>query len=260
MSMLASSIANLTLLGGIGLVMALVAAGAAKGLIGVGMPIVAVPLISHFVDLPAAVALLSMPLILTNLRQAMEGGDTVAALGNLAPVLAGFCAGIAVGITLLLTLDAAWLKPLIGVALLAAVGAMLLKFERPLSPAGERIAGPVAGLLGGLFGGLAALPGPVVFLYLLATSQGKDRFIKLASLYLVCASVVLAVLLNRFGQFTLADAAVSLASVGPVLVGMALGTRIRPRVPAKLFRLLILGVVVASAADLVVSGVLATRS
>ena len=53
--------------------LALVTAGAAKGLIGVGMPIVAMPLVSHIIDLPAAVALLSIPLVLSNLRQAIEG-------------------------------------------------------------------------------------------------------------------------------------------------------------------------------------------
>ena len=254
--MLAYSISHLTLLGGVGLLLALVAAGAAKGLIGVGMPIVAMPLVSHFIDLPAAVALLSVPLILSNLRQAVEGGGTTAAVWRLTPILAGFCAGIVVGVSLLLTLDGAWLKPLVGAALLFAVTAVVMKPERTLTPTGERIAGPIAGLLGGLFGGVAALPGPIVFVYLLATPQGKDSFVKLASVYLVCSSAALALVLSRFDHLTLADACVSLASVIPVLVGMALGAQIRPHVPAKLFRLLILGVVVVSAIDLLFTGVI----
>lgn len=253
--MLVYSITNLTLLGDIGLILALVAAGAAKGLIGVGMPIVAMPLLSQFVDLPAAVALLSIPLVLSNMRQAVEGGGTIAALRQLAPVLLGFGVGIFIGVSILLTLDGAWLKPLVGIALLAAVVAAVAKPELTLSPATERIVGPAAGLLGGLFGGVAALPGPIVFVYLLATSQGKDSFVKLASLYLVCSSAVLALVLSRFGHLTLADAGISLISVVPVLVGMAFGTRIRPYVPAKLFRLLILGVVVASSIDLVLAGI-----
>ena len=253
--MLVYSITHLTLLGGIGLIVALTAAGAAKGLIGVGMPIVAVPLVSHFVDLPAAVALLSIPLILSNLRQAAEGGGTIVALGRLMPVLAGFCGGIVIGVSLLLSLNGAWLKPLIGLALLAAVTAMITKPELTLSRGGEQVVGPIAGLLGGLFGGLAALPGPIVFVYLLTTARGKDSFVKLASVYLVCASVVLALVLSHFGHLTLADAGVSLASVIPVFVGMTLGAKVRPHVPAKLFRLLILGVVVVSAIDLIFTGI-----
>jgi len=55
------------------LLLALFVAGATKGLIGVGMPIVAVPILSLVVDLPIAVALLSIPLIVTNVPQALQG-------------------------------------------------------------------------------------------------------------------------------------------------------------------------------------------
>jgi uncharacterized membrane protein YfcA len=260
MSTLAYSVANLTLLGGIGLILALMAAGAAKGVIGVGMPIVAIPLVSHFVELPAAVALLSIPLILSNLRQAVEGGGTVAALEKLAPVLTGFSVGLVIGVSLLLTLDGPWLRAVIGLALLAAVVPMIAKSERTLSPASERIAGPIAGLLGGLFGGVAALPGPMVFVYLLATAQGRNRFVKLASVYLVVSSAALVLALGHFGHFTLADAVVSLVSVIPVLIGMSLGAQIRPHVPTKLFRWMVLAVVVASAIDLLFTGVVAAAA
>ncbi|MBI2736346.1 MAG: sulfite exporter TauE/SafE family protein [Rhodospirillales bacterium] len=238
--MLVQSVAQLTLAGGVALMLALVTAGAAKGLIGVGMPIVAMPLVSHIMDLPAAVALLSIPLVLSNLRQAIEGGGTAAALRQLAPLLVGFCVGIVVGVKVLMSLDDALLKPLVGCALLLAGLSVVAKPDLKLSPAGERVAGPIAGALGGVFGGLAALSGPIVFVYLLATSRDKNLFVKHASLYLVFASAVLLLLvMGSYAHITLADAGVSLVSVLPVMLGMALGARIRPRVPIRLFRLLI---------------------
>jgi hypothetical protein len=45
-------IIHLTLIGGVALVLALVTAGAAKGVIGVGMPIIAMPPMNHIIDLP----------------------------------------------------------------------------------------------------------------------------------------------------------------------------------------------------------------
>ena len=54
----------------------LIVAGLLKGIIGVGMPIVALPLLSLFIDVKSAVMLLSMPLILCNVPQALEGGKT----------------------------------------------------------------------------------------------------------------------------------------------------------------------------------------
>jgi uncharacterized membrane protein YfcA len=254
--LLVQSVAQLTLAGGVALMLALVTAGAAKGLIGVGMPIVAMPLVSHIIDLPAAVALLSIPLVLSNLRQAIEGGGTAAALRQLAPLLVGFCVGIVVGVKVLMSLDDALLKPLVGCALLLAGLSVVAKPDLKLSPAGERVAGPIAGALGGVFGGLAALSGPIVFVYLLATSRDKNLFVKHASLYLVFASAVLLLVMGSYARITLADAGVSLVSVLPVMLGMALGARIRPRVPIRLFRLLILLVVFASAIDLIVAPLL----
>jgi uncharacterized membrane protein YfcA len=210
--MLAYSITNLSLLGGVGLLLALMTAGAAKGLIGVGMPIVAMPLVSHFIDLPSAVALLSVPLVVSNMRQAVEGGGTMSALQQLTPVLLGFAVGIFIGVGILINLEGAWLKPLVGFALLAAVTAAVMKPNLTLSPSAERIVGPIAGLLGGLFGGIAALPGPIVFVYLLATPRGNSAFVKMASLYLVCSSAVLALVLSRFGHLTFSDVGISLAS------------------------------------------------
>src|SRR6516162_5260156 len=57
-------------------VCSLIVAGLLKGIIGVGMPIVALPLLSLFIDVKSAAMLLSMPLILSNLPQALEGGKT----------------------------------------------------------------------------------------------------------------------------------------------------------------------------------------
>jgi uncharacterized membrane protein YfcA len=254
--LLVQNIANLTAAGGLALLLALVTAGAAKGLIGVGMPIVAMPLVSHIIDLPAAVALLSIPLVVSNLRQALEGGGTATALRRLAPLLFGFCAGIVIGVKVLISLDEAWLKPLVGCTLLLAVLSVVAKPDLHLSPGRQRILGPIVGALGGVFGGLAALSGPIVFVYLLATSRDKNLFVKHASLYLVFASAVLLLVMGSYAHITLADAGISLASVLPVMLGMALGARIRPHVSVGLFRLLILLVILASAIDLIAAPLL----
>jgi hypothetical protein len=49
------------------LTVSLVIAGLVKGVIGVAMPIVALPLLSMLVDVQTAVMLLSVPLVLSNI-------------------------------------------------------------------------------------------------------------------------------------------------------------------------------------------------
>jgi uncharacterized protein len=55
------------------LAFSLLIAGLLKGVIGVGMPVVAFPLLSMLVDVQTAVMLLSVPLVVSNIPQALEG-------------------------------------------------------------------------------------------------------------------------------------------------------------------------------------------
>src|SRR6516162_4383491 len=87
-------------------VCSLIVAGLLKGVIGVGMPVVALPLLSLFIDIKSAAMLLSMPLILSNLPQALEGGQTGRCLLQLLPVIVGMIPGLVLGFLILLALDA----------------------------------------------------------------------------------------------------------------------------------------------------------
>src|ERR1700755_843610 len=82
------------------LAVSLAIAGLLKGVIGVGMPIVAFPMLSMLLDVPTAVMLLSMPLVLSNIPQALEGGFVGQTLWSLAPVLAGLLPGTWIGVSL----------------------------------------------------------------------------------------------------------------------------------------------------------------
>src|ERR1700758_1625798 len=79
----------------------LIVAGLLKGVIGVGMPIVALPLLSLFIDVKSAAMLLSMPLVFSNLPQALEGARTGRCLVQLTPVLLGTVPGLFLGVRIL---------------------------------------------------------------------------------------------------------------------------------------------------------------
>ena len=107
-------------------VCSLIVAGLLKGIIGVGMPVVALPLLSLFIDIKSAAMLLSMPLILSNLPQALEGGKTARCLMQLLPVLLGMIPGLFLGVRVLLALDANVAKIIAGLVLMGVGGVTLL--------------------------------------------------------------------------------------------------------------------------------------
>src|SRR4051794_32955935 len=151
----------------------LIVAGFLKGIIGVGMPVVALPLLSLFIDVKSAAMLLSMPLILSNLPQALEGGKTGRCLVQLMPVILGMIPGLFLGVQVLLAVDANVAKIIAGLVLMGVGGVTLLA---PTLQLQSRLVFPT-GITFGFFGGIlgiAAMSGPLVFIFLLAKGlRGK---------------------------------------------------------------------------------------
>jgi len=232
----------------------LIVAGLLKGTIGVGMPIVALPLLSLSIDVKSAAMLLSMPLILGNLPQALEGGKTGRCLMQLMPVIFGMIPGLFLGVRALLALDANVAKMIAGLVLMGVGGVTLLAPKLQLQPRQIRPAGIAFGFFGGILGGTAAMPGPLVFIFLLAKGLRGKAFTKEASLYLVVSAGLLALLLTASRQFSWLDVSVSTAAMLPVALGMYVGRHMRDRIAPEAFKKLVLIAVIAAGADLLRHG------
>jgi uncharacterized protein len=229
-------------------------AGLLKGTIGVGMPVVALPLLSLFIDVKAAAMLLSMPLIFSNVPQALEGGKTGRCLLQLMPVILGTIPGLFLGVQVLLALDANVAKIIAGLVLMGVGGITLLAPQLQLRPRLVLPAGVTFGFLGGILGGIAAMAGPIVFIFLLAKGLRGRPFTKEASLYLVVSSGLLAILLTASHEFGWLDVAVSTAATLPVGIGMYAGQRVRDKIAPETFRKLVLIAVIAAGAELLRHG------
>ena len=235
-------------------VCSLIVAGLLKGTIGVGMPVVALPLLSLFVDVKAAAMLLSMPLFLSNLPQALEGGKTGRCLMQLMPVFLGMIPGLFLGVRILLAVDANVARIIAGLVLMGVGGVTLLAPRLQLQSRLVLPTGITSGFFGGILGGIAAMSGPLVFIFLLAKGLRGKAFTKQASLFLVVSSGLLAILLTASRQFDWLDVSVSTAATVPVVLGMFVGQHMRDKMAPETFRKLVLIAVIAAGADLLRHG------
>ena len=235
-------------------VCSLIVAGLLKGTIGVGMPVVALPLLSLFVDIKSAAMLLSMPLIFSNLPQALEGGQTGRCLMQLLPVILGMIPGLFLGVRVLLALDANVARMIAGLVLMGVGGVTMLAPKLHLQPRLVLPTGITFGFFGGILGGIAAMPGPLVFIFLLAKGLRGQAFTKEASLYLVVSAGLLAILLTASRQFSWLDVWVSTAAMLPVVLGMYVGRHMRDRIAPETFKTLVLIAVIAAGAELMRHG------
>ena len=79
--------------------------------------------------LQTAVMLLSVPLVVSNIPQALEGGLVAQTLWSLAPVLVGMVPGVWIGVGVLLNVDPAVAKTIAGIVVVLVAALTLLAPE-----------------------------------------------------------------------------------------------------------------------------------
>ncbi len=212
-------------------------AGFVKGVIGLGLPTVAMGLLSVGMPPAQAAALLVVPSLVTNLWQTFGPGGW-ALLRRMATLLAGVCAGIALG--------AGWLTgqgqgsgqvmAALGAALVAYAVLGLFKIRWQVPARQEPWLSPLVGLATGLVtaaSGVFVIPAVP---YLQGLGLDKDALVRALGLSFLVSTIALAISLQRGGALPADQALGSLLALAPALAGMALGQWVRGRVAAETFR------------------------
>lgn len=212
-------------------------AGGVKGVVGMGLPTVAMGLLG-LVLLPAqAAALLIIPSLLTNLWQMADGPALRALLRRFALLQMLLFAGSLLGVRLLTSPGARWPQLLLGGVLLA-YGLMGLLLRRPLQlPAGaERWSAPLVGASTGLLTGTTGVAVVPLVPYASALGLDKQALIQFLGLSFTVSTAGLALGLGGAGAYPLPLALASLGLLVPTLLGLWAGQRLRARLPAEGFR------------------------
>jgi uncharacterized membrane protein YfcA len=212
-------------------------AGFVKGLIGLGLPTVAIGLLGLMMAPAEAAALLVVPSLLTNVWQLAAGPSLVMLARRLGTLLFGCCIGIWIGAAAFGGIAGTRAGMLLGIALVlyALFGLSARRFA--VRPATERWLSPLIGLATGVVvatTGVFTLPAVP---YLQALGLDKDELVQALGLSFTVSTVGLALTLLHAGSLQTAMAGASMLALLPSLAGMMIGQRVRTRVPAHVFRL-----------------------
>jgi len=256
-SALGASLLALNVYALVGVVLALVLGGMVKGIVSIGVPLVAMPILSHFMPVKDAVLLLSMPIVLGNIPLAFEGGQMVPTIRRLAAPLIGTVLGNIVGVTTLIALAPHRAQAAAGAALILAVGLMLATPRFRLAPRWIQPVGLILGFGAAVMESIASIPGPLLAMYLIATGATGRVFTKQIAIILVVSIVTLVLTFGSAHHAIGLDLLISVAASVPVLMGILLVRPVRDRLPAATFRTLVLLFVSAAALQMIwKSGVL----
>ena len=217
--------------------LAFLLAGIVKGVIGLGLPTVAMGLLVLVTTPAEAAAMLIVPSLVTNVWQLATGPSLTGLVRRLWPMMAGICVGAFAGAGLLARTDATLAGGGLGAALVlyGVLGLSGVRFSVPsrLEPWLSPLVGAATGVVTGATGVFVIPAVP----YLQALGLGKDDLVQALGLSFTVSTIALAGGLAGEGAFRVAQAGTSVLALLPALAGMLAGQRVRRRVSARAFRL-----------------------
>lgn len=211
-------------------------AGGVKGLVGFGLPAISLALLTLALDLTTAMVLMLAPSFVTNVWQAAAGGNGRAIVGRIWPFLVMATATVWLGALVLVRVDVAWLSGLLGLLLVTYSTLNLGGARFALSARQEVWAGPALGAVNGVLTGMTGtflVPG---VLFLQGIGLSRDALVQALGMLFTLSTVALAVALHGNGLLHFSYGSLSAAALVPAAIGMALGQRIRKRLPEERFR------------------------
>jgi hypothetical protein len=232
--------------------LALFVGGAVKGVAALGLPLVAIPLLTLVVGLKHAVALTVVPMVVSNLVQSFQGGNFRRSLRQfrvLAPILFVFAL---IGTRLLVRVPQRTLELVLGLALVVLPLAMHFRPGLELRPAQRRWGDPLIGIIAGLLGGMAAYYGPPLMIYVLGLRLPKAEFVSGISLLYWIAGLGLFIGVYGFGVADPSLLGISVLLLLPMGAGMWLGQRVQLRLSEPAFARLLVAVYLATGATFII--------
>ncbi|MET3053445.1 sulfite exporter TauE/SafE family protein [Pseudomonas alkylphenolica] len=211
-------------------------AGAVKGVIGLGLPTIAMGLLGLAMSPAQAAALLIVPSTLTNLWQLAAGGHLRALLKRLWPMQVMIFIGTLLGSVWLGINSGELAAHALGAALLVYALYGLLGRGLSLAAAQERWLGPVCGLITGV---VTACTGVFVIPavpYLQSLGLNRDEMVQALGLSFTVSTLALAIGLAGQGALGAQALGASLLVLAPALLGMFCGQWLRQRISAAVFK------------------------
>jgi uncharacterized membrane protein YfcA len=219
-----------------------VIAGFVKGVLGQGLPTVAVGLLALIMSPGEAAALIVIPSLVTNVWQAWSGPSLAPLIRRLWPTLSAAFVGTFLatifGLGLLTPEAASVARRALGGALIVYGLLGVSRVQLRVPPASERWLGPPLGVATGI---VASATGVVMFPiipYIQALGLQRDDLVQAQGLSFMVSSFALMFVVLGNGTLNTANAAASIGAMAVSFIGMFLGQYVRQLIRPDVFRFL----------------------
>ena len=211
-------------------------AGFVKGVIGLGLPTVAMGLLAVSMTPGRAIAIVIVPAIITNIWQTFVGPYLRDILKRLWPLMIGTVIGCWLNAGALTGPHARYGTVVLGVLLViyAVIGLNKLQFR--VAPDNERWVGGVVGVVTGVISASTGVQVIPSMPFMQAIGMEKDELVQALGVFFTTATLALAFNLTAGGLLTPANAVPGAVAMAFAFAGMYIGQSVRSKMPADTFR------------------------
>ncbi|MGA7757168.1 MAG: sulfite exporter TauE/SafE family protein [Ilumatobacteraceae bacterium] len=225
---------------------AVVIGAIAKAVTGMGLPLIAIPIASLFIDVETAIVVIAFPNVLANATLAARERHSYPDTRDLPTLAIVGVIGAVAGTLLLVNVPE---TPLVIAVIVAILTYIVLFFAHPelrTTPTRSKQLAPVVGGVAGVFQGAVGISGPILGSWIHSYRLPRSAHIlSVTSLFFITGLAQLVVLIST-GQLAGRVPATLLACI-PVFASIPVGTRLRNSVSGRGFDLAIIAMLGVSA-------------
>lgn len=217
-----------------------VVAGTVKGVVGIGLPITAIGIMSQLSEPRLAITLAIFPIVAGNAWQVYRSGHVLEAIRKYWPFAATLAVSMLITTFFVTSVSAELLLIMLGlvIVLFSIINLAIITPELP--ERFDTIGQVVAATFSGLFGGLTAIWAPPMVIYFISRRLDKDEFIRASGVLFLAGSAPLLIGYINNGLIDGPIAQMSALLILPTIVGFTLGEYLRRRMNAERFRTAVL--------------------
>src|SRR6266478_3194670 len=215
---------------------ALLLAGFIKGVVGLGLPTVAIGLLAVTMQPSRAIAIVIVPAIVTNIWQTFAGPYLRDIIRRLWPLMAGTVIGIWLNGGMLSGPYARYGGVVLGVLLVIYAIVGLSKFNFSVARSNEKWIGGIVGLVTGMVSAATGVQVVPSMPFMQAIGMEKDELVQALGVFFTVATLALAFNLTSAGLLSAATALPGAIAMAAAFAGMFIGQAVRSRMQPEAFR------------------------
>jgi uncharacterized membrane protein YfcA len=237
------------------ILIALAAGAVVKGITGLGLPLVAMPVLANFIGVQHAVAVMLFPGLASNTLLIHKQWRHARAMPDLPALVISGVIGAVIGTWGLTSVDERLLSIAIAAMIALYLVLMVVKPHAKIPPHVSRVLTPFVGFAAGAIQGLTGISGPIIGTYLVTFRLEPAQYVFAAATTFQSMAVVQLFTLIWFGIVDWERTIEGLIAVIPILVIVPLAARYTSRIPRRKFELGLGAVLIVLGGRLALKGI-----